>query len=114
MNVESCHFVIGNFDLFPVGSLIKAGGDSQTGLCCRSADEAEHGGQVAQWRSRPVSADRTEQVMSGRVPFRRATGIVAHRDRQPGLVCQSLQFRFHNRGRQPLLPPLSASISRQL
>ena len=92
--IELFHFLVGNFDLLLVAALVEACRDAQTTLCPGSSNKAPHGCQVSQRMSGPVAADRTKQTMICRIPFRRATRIVTHRNRQARIIAEPLEFPF--------------------
>ena len=98
-DVELFHFVVGDFDFLLIDALVKSLGDFQSCLSGYAANQAEHQVKTAQRSPGPVATDRAKQTMIRRVPFRSAgfrsaARIVADRDRQSGLVRQSLQFSF--------------------
>ena len=90
--IELFHFMVGNFDLLFVAALVESCRDTQAALCPGSSNKAQHGCQVSQRMSGPVAADRAEQTMIGRIPFRRAARIVTDRNRQARLIGEPLKF----------------------
>ena len=84
-------FGLRDFESRRVGFLEMRGGDFQTGLSGRTADETQQDQQRAQDLPGPGHGDLAEQPMLNRIPFRSAGRIVTDRDLQPALVREVLQ-----------------------
>lgn len=92
--IERLHVSIGYLDAFAVAGSVELRCDAQASGGRSAADEAKHVREAAQRMTGPVAADLGKQPVFDGIPLGRPAGIVAHHDRQTGLVGQLLQFVF--------------------
>src|SRR5271167_1084274 len=94
-----------------VGSLIQLGMDSKAGGCSRGGNQTDDDLQAGQGLAAPVLADEGKQPVFNLVPLAGSGREMAYGDPQLDFVREFCSSVFHNRRREPLLPPESAVIN---
>ncbi len=94
LDVDLGHFGVGDLDGFRVVVVVETAMDGEPGPGRGGADQSHDHGMGEQGFAAPVLSDEGEEAMFDAVPFAGAGRMVGDRDRQPGLIGETLQFTF--------------------
>ena len=112
VEINLLHVVLRDFAPGGIFAAIQAAGHGQAFRGRRLGDEIHDRFVVAQWLTAPIGGDEGKEAMLNLVPLAGARRKVADRNGQPVSSANCCSSSFHNRNRQPLLPPASAVIRR--
>src|SRR5712672_1437426 len=94
LDVDLGHFGVGDLDGFRVVVVVETAMDGEPGPGRGGADQSHDHGMGEQGFAAPVLSDEGEEAMFDAVPFAGAGRMVGDRDRQPGLIGETLQVTF--------------------
>jgi hypothetical protein len=85
-DIQAIHDFISDFQALLLYLVYQEGLNLQAALVRSTPKEGQHRLEGTQWDSSPIDADRLEQTVVNRVPYRCAGGIVTYRHFQPQAI----------------------------